>query len=1034
MSAAQLEPAVEGVVAALPPAQRDEREVVTQLLQGLEDLDWQPIAERARPWLRAMRAQATPFWALESLLSEYPISSSEGLALMRLAEALLRVPDQATADVLLTDQLSRVDFREQSDASLMHRLSDQVLRLSRRILSRQESERLSERLGKRAVVQGALRAITLLGRQFVLGETLAAARTKAAQTCSHYPSLRFSYDMLGEGARNAADAARYTQAYRDALLALAKQPAGRGGPEDRDGISIKLSALHPRFEESQRRRLWRELLPVLVELAELAAAGNLGLTLDAEESDRLELQLDLLDALQAHLHGQVQTAGWQGLGLALQAYQSRAADALEYVVANTRRHRGRLMLRLVKGAYWDTEIKRAQEMGLDGYPVFTHKHHTDVSYLACARRMLGYADGPGAPLYAQFATHNATSIAAVLEMAAGLSAPQFEMQRLHGMGERLYDLLMDRQVIPRLRIYAPVGPYRELLPYLVRRVLENGASTSFIHLLASGTGDAAEVLLRSPLWAADAPALPLPRAIYGTLHGEQRPNSAGIDLPYARARAGIAAKARSIAVTPPADVDPEAAQAIVRELDAAQPAWDALGVSARAQMLWRAADLLEERREYFIALIQREGHKTLGDAVAELREAADYCRYYALQAKHLLATQKLPGPTGEENRWSCRGRGVFVCISPWNFPLAIFTGQVVAALVTGNTVAAKPAEQTRAIAAAMVDLLREAGVPPSALRLVPGPGHSVGAALVAHPQVAGVVFTGSTSVAKGIQRALAAKDGPIVPLIAETGGINCMIVDSSALPEQVVDAVLRSAFQSAGQRCSALRVLCVQKELAERLLPMLQGAMDALSIGSALDFATDVPPVIDAGAQRALCQQMGELERTGARLLHRCAWPEALREGAEPGGSVLHLGHRDDRGQIQYFVAPSLYAIDDLTAFREEIFGPVLQVCVWESGKLENLLEQIRSLGYGLTLGVQTRIDDRARTIAARCRVGNVYVNRSMIGAVVGVQPFGGEGLSGTGPKAGGPLYLSRMVAEQTIAIDLTAAGGNAGLLAQGKW
>jgi RHH-type proline utilization regulon transcriptional repressor/proline dehydrogenase/delta 1-pyrroline-5-carboxylate dehydrogenase len=1034
MSAAQLEPAVEDVVAALPPAQRDEREVVTQLLQGLEGLDWQPIAERARPWLRAMRAEATPFWALESLLSEYPISSSEGLALMRLAEALLRVPDQATADVLLTDQLSRVDFREQGDASLMHRLSNQVLRLSRRILSRQESDRLSERLGKRVVVQGALRAITLLGRQFVLGETLAAARTQAAQTCSHYPSLRFSYDMLGEGARNAADAARYTQAYRDALLALAKQPAGRRGPEDRDGISIKLSALHPRFEESQRQRLWRELLPVLVDLAELAAAGNLGLTLDAEESDRLELQLDLLDALQAHLHGQVQTAGWQGLGLALQAYQSRAADALEYVVANTRRHRGRLMLRLVKGAYWDTEIKRAQEMGLDGYPVFTHKHHTDVSYLACARRMLGYADGPGAPLYAQFATHNATSIAAVLEMAAGLPAPQFEMQRLHGMGERLYDLLMDRQVIPRLRIYAPVGPYRELLPYLVRRVLENGASTSFIHLLASGTGDAAELLLRSPLWAADAPALPLPRAIYGTLHGEVRPNSAGIDLPYARALAGIAARARSIVITPPADVDPEAAQAIVRELDAAQPAWDALGVSARAQMLWRAADLLEERREYFIALIQREGHKTLGDAVAELREAADYCRYYALQAKHLLATQKLPGPTGEENRWSCRGRGVFVCISPWNFPLAIFTGQVVAALVTGNTVAAKPAEQTRAIAAAMVDLLREAGVPPSALRLVPGPGHSVGAALVAHPQVAGVVFTGSTSVAKGIQRALAAKDGPIVPLIAETGGINCMIVDSSALPEQVVDAVLRSAFQSAGQRCSALRVLCVQKELAERLLPMLQGAMDALSIGSALDFATDVPPVIDAGAQRALCQQMGELERTGARLLHRCAWPEALRKGAEPGGSVLHLDHRDDRGQIQHFVAPSLYAIDDLTAFREEIFGPVLQVCVWESGKLENLLEQIRSLGYGLTLGVQTRIDDRARTIAARCRVGNVYVNRSMIGAVVGVQPFGGEGLSGTGPKAGGPLYLSRMVAEQTIAIDLTAAGGNAGLLAQGKW
>ena len=1026
--------AVEDLVAALPPAQREERDVVEGLLRGLGDLDWRPIAERAKPWLKAMRAQATPFWALESLLSEYPISSSEGLALMRLAEALLRVPDQETADVLLSDQLSRVDFREQGDVGLLHRLSDQVLRLSRRILSRQESDRLTQRLGKRAVVQGALRAITLLGRQFVLGETLAAARSKAAQTCSHYPSLRFSFDMLGEGARNAADAARYTQAYRDALLALAKQPVGRGGPEDRDGISIKLSALHPRFEESQRQRLWRELLPVLVDLAELAAAGNVGLTLDAEESDRLELQLDLLDALQARLQGQAQTAGWQGLGLALQAYQSRAADALEYVLANTRRHGGRLMLRLVKGAYWDTEIKRAQEMGLDGYPVFTHKHHTDISYLACARRMLEYAEGPEATLYAQFATHNATSIAAVLEMAAGMSAPQYEMQRLHGMGERLYDLLMDRQLIPRLRIYAPVGPYRELLPYLVRRVLENGANTSFIHLLASGTGDAAEVLLKSPLWAADGSALPLPRAIYGTLYGVERPNSAGIDLPYARARAGIEARARRLELTPPPDIKPETVPAIVCQLDEAQAEWDTLGVTARADILWRAADLLEERREEFIALVQREGHKTLADAVAELREAADYCRYYALQAKHLLAPQRLPGPTGEENRWSCRGRGVFVCISPWNFPLAIFAGQVVAALVTGNTVAAKPAEQTRAIAAAMVELLWEAGVPRSALRLVPGPGSSVGAALVEHPRVAGVVFTGSTAVAKGIQRALAAKDGPIVPLIAETGGINCMVVDSSALPEQVVDAVLRSAFQSAGQRCSALRCLFVQNELAERLLPMLKGAMDALTIGPALDFATDVPPVIDAAAQQQLCRQMADLEQTGARLLHRCSWPRALRERAEKDWDALRLDYRDERGELQHFVAPSLYFIDDLAAVREEIFGPVLQVCIWESGELERCLEKIRALGYGLTLGVQTRIDDRARAVAARCRVGNVYVNRSMIGAVVGVQPFGGEGLSGTGPKAGGPLYLTRMVAEQTISIDLTAAGGNASLLAQGKW
>ncbi|MHB1692203.1 MAG: proline dehydrogenase family protein, partial [Thiomonas sp.] len=832
-------------------------------------------------------------------------------------------------------------------------------------------------------------------------------------------------------------------------------------------------------------------------------------TLDAEESERLELQLDLLDALAARLAAEPSTATWGGLGLAVQAYQTRAPEAVSAVIAIARRHRMRLMVRLVKGAYWDAEIKRAQELGLAGYPVFSHKHHTDASYLACARIMLDAAaasdrpqaaalhqpppegdvktwGGPAfshdAPIYPQFATHNAGTIAAVLHLAAQRPTARFELQRLHGMGEGIYREVLNNKAL-RCRVYAPVGEHRDLLAYLVRRLLENGANSSFVHLLAD-TSVPAQELLHDPLWLADRSTLPAPRNLYGLLHGEPRPNPLGFDVADAPAREPVLAAARALPLPAVAEAGAEAVESAMRTLHAAWPAWNATPLPERCAVLLRAADLLEQRRDAFIALMQREAHKTLGDALSEVREATDFCRYYALQARHLLAEQELPGPTGERNALRSNGRGVFVCISPWNFPLAIFAGQVLAALVAGNSVAAKPAEQTPATAQAFVNLLAEAGLPRQVLALLHGPGETVGAALVAHPLTAGVAFTGSTAVARSINRALAAKDGPIAPLIAETGGVNAMIVDSTALPEQVVDAVVSSAFRSAGQRCSALRLLCVQDDVADAMLAMLAGAMHELRIGPACDFATDVPPVIDADAWKGLRAQTERLQRD-ARLLARTPWPcdmleaartapptdlphamaeesstlrtDAMRielgslptggegwggELANPIQAALALRIPEDAplpgaqpaARTLHFIAPSLFDIGGVVGVakaKDEIFGPVLQVVRWKAGELDALIDAINALGYGLTLGVQTRIDGRALRIAERARCGNVYVNRNMIGAVVGVQPFGGEGLSGTGPKAGGPHYLPRFCSEQTLTINTAAAGGNAALLAQ---
>ena len=980
----------------LPAPCRREAELLAGLLPTLAtSLDWPRVITTARPWVQAVRDKPAPFWAMESLLREYPISSAEGLALMRLAEALLRVPDTETAIALTADQLGRAAFDSQADGphKMLATLSASAITLSKKFLPDGPGDTsLMKRLGAQTVVAATVRAIQLLGRQFVLGRSIREAMNEAGQAREQQPGLRFSYDMLGEGARTEADARRYLASYLNALDAIAHQRA-TGDPTTADGISIKLSALFSRYEELQRERVFAELLPRVWPLVERAAHANLNLTIDAEESERLELSLDVLDALAARIathHPQ-----WRGFGLAVQAYQTRALDTVNEVARIARRHGLHFMVRLVKGAYWDGEVKRAQELGLPGYPVFTHKHHTDISYLACAQALLSHADA----IYPQFATHNAGTIAAILQMARKANAP-FEMQRLHGMGEGIYREVMKDPSIA-VRVYAPVGEHRDLLAYLVRRLLENGANSSFVHQLADDAVHPEE-LLASPLVPSAQPGLPLPADLYGP----RRANSTGADPTNRDERAAFEAAIASthlqpVALANVADIAPTMAR-----LQQGHAHWARTPLSARANTLRHAADLLDARLPEFCGLLVREAHKTLGDAIAEVREAVDFCRYYAEQAEERLAPQALPGPTGESNELSLHGRGVFVCISPWNFPLAIFTGQVAAALVAGNSVAAKPAEQTPAIAQRMVALLHEAGVPRDALALLHGAGETIGAGLVADARTAGVCFTGSTAVARAINRTLAAKDGPLVPLIAETGGINAMVVDSTALPEQVVDAVVQSAFRSAGQRCSALRLLCVHESVADTVIEMLRGAMAELSLGDPAQLETDVGPVIDDEAFETLQRHIARLRR-----------------------EATLIGETPLRSTVPRLVAPIAFELRHVADVNEEIFGPVLHVVRWR-GAPEAVIAEVNALGYGLTLGLQTRIDGRAHQLADAAHIGNVYVNRNMIGAVVGVQPFGGEGLSGTGPKAGGPHYLYRFCAERTLTINTAAAGGNAALLA----
>jgi RHH-type transcriptional regulator, proline utilization regulon repressor / proline dehydrogenase / delta 1-pyrroline-5-carboxylate dehydrogenase len=961
------------------------------------------IDRTASRLIEAIRANDDPLGGVEDMLREFALSTKEGLALMVLAEALLRVPDARTADQFIEDRLGRGDFvhHETKSSAFLVNASAWALGVSARVIQPGETPRgtigqLTKRLGAPAVRAATRQAMRLMGSHFVLGETIEAALARARPQAAH--QQRYSFDMLGEGARTAEDARRYFNAYASAIEAIGRAANQKPLP-DRPGISVKLSALHPRFEAVSRGRVMDELVPLLVDLARRAKAFDLNFTVDAEEADRLELSLDVIAAA----FGDTSLENWDGFGLAIQAYQKRASDVIDYVDQLARSESRKMMLRLVKGAYWDTEIKRAQERGLDGYPVFTRKAMTDLNYVACARKLLELRP----QIFPQFATHNALTVATILELCGDSGG--FEFQRLHGMGEALYAQLREERPELACRTYAPVGSHRDLLAYLVRRLLENGANSSFVALAADESVPVAALLKRPAeiIGTSDNarhPNIPLPRDLFGV----QRQNSRGVEFGERTALGKLVseiAKQRTAAAGGGGDATPEQANAAVASAREGFWRWSRTPASARARILERAADLLEQRRAHFITLLQREGGKTLDDALSEVREAVDFCRYYAAQGRQLFGDgEAMPGPTGESNLLRLRGRGVFVAISPWNFPLAIFLGQVTAALMAGNAVVAKPAEQTPLIAAEAIKLLHEAGVPASTLHLVQGDGR-IGAALTAHRDVAGVVFTGSTEVARAINRALAAKDGPIVPLIAETGGINAMIVDATALPEQVADDVVTSAFRSAGQRCSALRLLFVQDDVADRMIEMISGAARQLRLGDPADPATHIGPVIDAEAKQKLDAHIARMKQE-ARVHFA---------GEAPAGN---------------FVAPHIFELADASQLTEEVFGPVLHVARYRADHLERVLRSIEQSGYGLTLGIHSRIDDTIEDVVDRAQVGNIYVNRNMIGAVVGVQPFGGFGLSGTGPKAGGPHYLARFATEQTVTVNTAAAGGNAALLA----
>ena len=989
------------------------------------------VDARARRLVEAIRAKATGLGGVEDFLHAFSLSTKEGLALMVLAEALLRVPDAATADRLVEDKLAAgrwLDSDVRSTAILVS-ASAWTLGVAARIIHPGETPEtildiLARRLGLPAMRAATRQAMRLLGSHFVMGQTIADALGRA------HAEFRYSFDMLGEGARTAADAEKYFDAYAAAITAIGGS-AGKAKLPSRPGISVKLSALHPRYEAISRDRVRKELTPRLADLARLAREYDLQFTVDSEEADRLELSLEIVGAVL----DDSSLGHWDGFGLAVQAYQKRALQVIGWIEDVAIAKNRRLTVRLVKGAYWDTEIKRAQERGLADYPVFTRKAMTDLSYMACVKKLLAARNR----LYPQFATHNALTVAGVIEDAGGIDG--FEFQRLYGMGEALYNALLAEFPGATCRIYAPVGGHRDLLAYLVRRLLENGANSSFVSAAADPAVPIAEILRRPQSWVEDASAarnrkIPLPRDLYGP----ERQNSAGIEFGDRASLDALLREARDATIAQ-AEAAPliggvvqsgterflyspidGAAIGLVREADEALArtavaaaaagfaAWAATPLQQRVAVLERAAGRLESNRGRLLALLQGEAGKTLDDALAELREAVDYYRYYAAQARTTLAPQVMPGPTGESNELRYRGRGVFACISPWNFPLAIFLGQVGAALVAGNCVVAKPAEQTPLIAALAVELLYEAGVPASALHFVPGDG-AIGAALAADPRIAGVCFTGSTEVGRSINRSLAAQDGAIAPLIAETGGINAMIVDATALPEQVTDDVIASAFRSAGQRCSALRLLCLQDDVADRMLDMLIGAARELKVGDPREIATQVGPVIDAEAKARLEIWIAEKERAG-RVHFR--WD---RHGRLP-----------DTGT---YVAPAVIELDRASDLGREVFGPVLHVVRWRAADLDALIDEIAANGTALTLGVHSRIDLTIGRIAARLPHGNVYVNRNMIGAVVGTQPFGGTHLSGTGPKAGGPNYLRRFAAEQIVTINTAAAGGNAGLLSQ---
>ncbi|WP_372915824.1 L-glutamate gamma-semialdehyde dehydrogenase [Sandarakinorhabdus sp.] len=961
------------------------------------------VEHRALGLLAELRAAQAAGW-VNRFLHQYRLNTAEGVALLSLAEAFLRVPDAATADLLIRDKLGTPDWSDHlgdSDSALVNSATWGLV-ITRALVGEEGRasvlKRLIARAGEPFVRQGVGAAMRLMGQVFVMGRTITEALARADDKDNR--GFTASFDMLGEAARTADDGQRYFASYTDAIAAVGRKASTSKDVFGRHSISVKLSALHPRYETAHAATCVPELITMLHKLADAAAAAGIGLTVDAEEQDRLDMSLDIIAAV-----ARAPRPGWGGFGMAVQAYGKRARAVIAWAGELAGELAGetgvQFTVRLVKGAYWDSEIKRTQEQGLADYPLFTRKAATDVSYLACAADML--AD---ARLYPAFATHNALTVATILEWASQ-SGPNrtkrsdFEFQRLHGMGEGLFEGLVQDGGW-RCRTYAPVGGHRDLLAYLVRRLLENGANSSFVHQLADENVSDADLLADpavriAKVGGAPHPSIPLPAALYG----DSRINSAGIDLGDARVLA--AATAHVAAFTLPAAPKTADVAAIISAARAAFPGWARQPVSARAAALDRLADLLERDRLDLMACLVHEAKKNLPDALAEVREAVDFCRYYASEARRIIVPTLLPGPTGERNELFLAPRGVFSCIAPWNFPLAIFLGQAAAALVAGNTVVAKPAPQTPVIAAMAQRLAREAGIPADVFGLVTG-GGEIGDALVRSPHIMGVAFTGSTATARRIARALLDDDTrPLVPLIAETGGINAMIVDSTALTEQVVADVITSAFRSAGQRCSALRLLLVQDDVADRTIAMLKGAMDCLVLGDPADPATDVGPVIDAAAYDRL---------ETYRQSQKARWLHALPAPAT--------------GEI---IPPTIIQIDSPADLKAEWFGPVLHVATWPAGKLAETVAAVNASGFGLTMGLHSRIASVAAEVTGLAEVGNLYVNRSMIGAVVGSQPFGGEGLSGTGFKAGGPHYLLRFLTERTVSTDTTSAGGNATLL-----
>ena len=1016
----------------------DENDCVAGLLAELGTYDPVGVSDCAKTLVNAVRGKKDRQTVIEAFLHEYQLNSQEGIVLMGIAEALLRIPDSATQDLFLQEKLTHADWQNhlQHSDSVLVNLSSQALLFTRQfeehvLLSERHwfpvFESVLTRIGAPLIRTALKQAMAYLAEQFVFAESIQHAVERSGQDTTY----RYSFDMLGEAALTKEDAERYYQYYLSAIATL----SGHARSADiyaNPGISVKLSAFCPRYEPLQHLRAVEELTDKLLTLEQHARSANISLTVDAEESERLDMSLAIFAAIFTH----PSLSGWHGLGLAVQAYQKRALAVIHWLAALAENQYKRIPLRLVKGAYWDSEIKRAQENGLSNYPVFTHKSVTDVSYLACSQLILSRPD----VFYPQFASHNAHTLAAVYY--SGKQHPGYEFQRLHGMGESLYHEIIENQhwQIP-CRIYAPVGHYHELLPYLVRRLLENGANTSFINQLDQ-PDVSIEALVRDPVGLVKTSLNKTSYVLPGSLYGGQRLNSQGLNLADPELLQQLQKDLNTLAdrhwqalpiingsrysgeqhpVINPCDnrltvgsvvyADKKTIEQALNGAAQAFAEWRLCPATTRADYLRKAADLLEQHRLELVSLCIREGGRTIKDALAEVREAVDYCRYYAQSALELFSVPlKLPGPTGEENLLYHYGRGVFVCISPWNFPIAIFIGQVTAALAAGNSVIAKPASQTALTAMRCVELLHQAGIPETVLQFLPASGGLVGQHLLPEPRVSGVAFTGFTETAQFINRQLAQHHQAIVPFIAETGGQNAMVADSSALLEQLVQDAITSAFNSAGQRCSALRVLFVQEEIADKAIAMLIGVMQELSIGNPGIYSTDIGPVIDKAA-RVLLNSHLAIMRQQAKVLYQLPLGNDLQHGS--------------------FFPPTLIEINALSQLTQEVFGPILHLIRYRSSKLEQVIDAINTTGYGLTLGIHSRIDANIKAIQQGVKVGNIYINRNMIGAVVGVQPFGGMGLSGTGFKAGGPDYLRRFAVEQTVTTNTAAIGGNASLLAK---